>query len=324
MAGSFLGREKAARLDGPAQLRGRTHRLVLVTGGGTPAGRAGGCAEFCRSVRPASPQSANSTHSAQLARCPIDRNSRPQWRQQHPQSTLPSEHPVRSGRAEGRRSPVGAFAGLITTGVGSSSPILLCSTGLCPSGCKRPSGTPGICRPGGTCLRPSQDPGLQHAQARQLHQPLQSACRPVYELVLATGSGHRGRFRFNCRHAPGLGAGPGRTPAPRRRAPTHPRIPLAPPPVLQRYLQEHGEVHLSALGIAVSGAVTVAEILKNRKLAVEKKLGTSLEVLGDEQRWAARAGRRPGAAAGRGAAAAAALAPVLRSPAVPYSARWAC
>ncbi|GAB4822588.1 hypothetical protein N2152v2_009634 [Parachlorella kessleri] len=52
----------------------------------------------------------------------------------------------------------------------------------------------------------------------------------------------------------------------------------------KRYLQEHGEVHLSALGIAVSGAVTVAEILKNRNLAVEKKLGTSLEVLGDEFR----------------------------------------
>lgn len=43
-------------------------------------------------------------------------------------------------------------------------------------------------------------------------------------------------------------------------------------------------MHLSALGIAISGAVTVAEILKNRNLAVEKKLGTSLEVLGDEFR----------------------------------------
>ena len=65
-----------------------------------------------------------------------------------------------------------------------------------------------------------------------------------------------------------------------------PHCPAATPPPrrLQRYLQEHGEVHLSALGIAVSGAVTVAEILKNRKLAVEKKLGTTLETLGDEFR----------------------------------------
>ena len=35
--------------------------------------------------------------------------------------------------------------------------------------------------------------------------------------------------------------------------------------VLQRYLQEHGAVHLSALGIAISSAVTVAEILKGRQ-----------------------------------------------------------
>lgn len=33
----------------------------------------------------------------------------------------------------------------------------------------------------------------------------------------------------------------------------------------QRLLQEHGEVHLSALGIACSSMVTVAEILKARK-----------------------------------------------------------
>jgi DNA-binding protein len=35
--------------------------------------------------------------------------------------------------------------------------------------------------------------------------------------------------------------------------------------LLQRLLQEHGEVHLSALGIACSSMVTVAEILKSRK-----------------------------------------------------------
>lgn len=38
-----------------------------------------------------------------------------------------------------------------------------------------------------------------------------------------------------------------------------------PPCLLQRLLQEHGEVHLSALGIACSSMVTVAEILKARK-----------------------------------------------------------
>ena len=52
----------------------------------------------------------------------------------------------------------------------------------------------------------------------------------------------------------------------------------------QRFLQEHGEVQLSALGIAVSSLVTVAEILKNRNLALEKKLSTSLESLSDDHR----------------------------------------
>eukprot|EP00887_Chlorella_sp_A99_P003961 scaffold11.g3961.t1 len=46
-----------------------------------------------------------------------------------------------------------------------------------------------------------------------------------------------------------------------------------------RYLQENGEVHLSALGIAISSAVTVAEILKGRGLAEVSKLATSLETL---------------------------------------------
>ncbi|CAL8462076.1 g1607 [Coccomyxa elongata] len=52
----------------------------------------------------------------------------------------------------------------------------------------------------------------------------------------------------------------------------------------KRFLQEHGEVQLSALGIAVAPMVTVAEILKNRGLAVEKKLCTSLESLSDDYR----------------------------------------
>lgn len=41
---------------------------------------------------------------------------------------------------------------------------------------------------------------------------------------------------------------------------------------------------MSALGIAVAPMVTVAEILKNRGLAVEKKLCTSLESLSDDYR----------------------------------------
>ncbi|CAK0771550.1 hypothetical protein CVIRNUC_003871 [Coccomyxa viridis] len=52
----------------------------------------------------------------------------------------------------------------------------------------------------------------------------------------------------------------------------------------KRFLQEHGEVQLSALGIAVAPMVTVAEILKNRRLAVERKITTSLEALSDDYR----------------------------------------
>jgi DNA-binding protein len=46
---------------------------------------------------------------------------------------------------------------------------------------------------------------------------------------------------------------------------------------LQRCLSEHDEVQLSALGVAISSMVTLAEILKNKGLAVEKKVTTSLE-----------------------------------------------
>lgn len=52
----------------------------------------------------------------------------------------------------------------------------------------------------------------------------------------------------------------------------------------KRFLQEHGEVQLSALGVAVAPMVTVAEILKNRNLANEQRLSTSLELLTDEYR----------------------------------------
>ena len=54
----------------------------------------------------------------------------------------------------------------------------------------------------------------------------------------------------------------------------------------KRFLQEHGEVQLSALGIAVAPMVTLAEILKNRRLAVERKITTSLEALSDDYRCA--------------------------------------
>jgi DNA-binding protein len=59
--------------------------------------------------------------------------------------------------------------------------------------------------------------------------------------------------------------------------------------------QEHGEVQLSALGIAVAPMVTVAEILKNRRLAVEKKITTSLESLSDNYRYCAAGVRMHGA-----------------------------
>eukprot|EP00252_Welwitschia_mirabilis_P011929 TRINITY_DN26520_c0_g1_i1.p1 TRINITY_DN26520_c0_g1~~TRINITY_DN26520_c0_g1_i1.p1 ORF type:complete len:133 (+),score=35.75 TRINITY_DN26520_c0_g1_i1:83-481(+) len=43
----------------------------------------------------------------------------------------------------------------------------------------------------------------------------------------------------------------------------------------KRYMQQHEEVELSALGMAIATVVTVAEILKNNGLAVEKKIWTS-------------------------------------------------
>jgi DNA-binding protein len=52
----------------------------------------------------------------------------------------------------------------------------------------------------------------------------------------------------------------------------------------QRFLQEHGEVQLSALGVAISSMVTLAEILKNKQLAVETRVVTSLEEISSESR----------------------------------------
>ncbi|XP_039057918.1 uncharacterized protein At2g34160-like [Hibiscus syriacus] len=43
----------------------------------------------------------------------------------------------------------------------------------------------------------------------------------------------------------------------------------------KRYMQQYDEVELSALGMAIATVVTIAEILKNNGLAVEKKIMTS-------------------------------------------------
>ncbi|KAE8675851.1 Mitochondrial substrate carrier family protein [Hibiscus syriacus] len=43
----------------------------------------------------------------------------------------------------------------------------------------------------------------------------------------------------------------------------------------KRYMQQYNEVELSALGMAIASVVTIAEILKNNGLAIEKKIMTS-------------------------------------------------
>ncbi|KAF3532041.1 hypothetical protein DY000_02043898 [Brassica cretica] len=43
----------------------------------------------------------------------------------------------------------------------------------------------------------------------------------------------------------------------------------------KRYIQQHNEVELSALGMAITTVVTISEILKNNGLATEKKVLTS-------------------------------------------------
>ncbi|KAF3339985.1 hypothetical protein FCM35_KLT15756 [Carex littledalei] len=50
----------------------------------------------------------------------------------------------------------------------------------------------------------------------------------------------------------------------------------------KRYMQQHNEVELSALGMAIATVVTVAEILKNNGLAVEKKIMTSTVEVKDD------------------------------------------
>mmetsp|Transcript_14901 Transcript_14901/g.20578 ORF Transcript_14901/g.20578 Transcript_14901/m.20578 type:complete len:117 (-) Transcript_14901:1119-1469(-) len=50
----------------------------------------------------------------------------------------------------------------------------------------------------------------------------------------------------------------------------------------KRFLQQHEEVELSALGLAIATVVTVAEILKNNGLVVEKNISTCTVEMRDE------------------------------------------
>ncbi|KAL9239873.1 hypothetical protein vseg_014152 [Gypsophila vaccaria] len=43
----------------------------------------------------------------------------------------------------------------------------------------------------------------------------------------------------------------------------------------KRYMQQHNDVELSALGMAIATVVTISEILKNNGFAVVKKITTS-------------------------------------------------
>ncbi|OAY69079.1 Uncharacterized protein ACMD2_26475 [Ananas comosus] len=52
----------------------------------------------------------------------------------------------------------------------------------------------------------------------------------------------------------------------------------------KRYMQQHNQVELSALGMAIATVVTIAEILKNNGLAVEKKIMTSMVNMNEELR----------------------------------------
>ncbi|OVA05312.1 DNA/RNA-binding protein Alba-like [Macleaya cordata] len=50
----------------------------------------------------------------------------------------------------------------------------------------------------------------------------------------------------------------------------------------KRYMRQHNEVELSALGMAIATVVTISEILKNNGLAIEKKILTSTVDMKDE------------------------------------------
>ncbi|CAJ1961102.1 unnamed protein product [Sphenostylis stenocarpa] len=52
----------------------------------------------------------------------------------------------------------------------------------------------------------------------------------------------------------------------------------------KRYIQQRDEVVLSALGMAITTVVTIAEILKNNGLAIEKKVSTSSVSMKDENK----------------------------------------
>ncbi|XP_073283071.1 uncharacterized protein At2g34160-like [Primulina huaijiensis] len=52
----------------------------------------------------------------------------------------------------------------------------------------------------------------------------------------------------------------------------------------KRYMQHYNEVELSALGMAISTVVSIAEILKNGGFAVDKKIMTSTVEIRDESR----------------------------------------
>nr|GMD75225.1 DNA/RNA-binding protein Alba-like protein [Ipomoea batatas] len=52
----------------------------------------------------------------------------------------------------------------------------------------------------------------------------------------------------------------------------------------KRYMQQHNEVELSGLGMAIATVVSVTEILKNNGLAVEKKIMTSTVDVRDDSR----------------------------------------
>ncbi|KAF3450865.1 hypothetical protein FNV43_RR06954 [Rhamnella rubrinervis] len=52
----------------------------------------------------------------------------------------------------------------------------------------------------------------------------------------------------------------------------------------KRYMEQFNEVELSALGMAIATVVTIAEILKNNGLAIEKKIMTSTVDIKDDSR----------------------------------------
>ncbi|GMJ12200.1 hypothetical protein HRI_004889200 [Hibiscus trionum] len=52
----------------------------------------------------------------------------------------------------------------------------------------------------------------------------------------------------------------------------------------KKYIQQYNEVELSGLGMAITTVVTIAEILKNNGLAIEKKVSTATVGMKDENK----------------------------------------